>query len=309
MNAEGKMVGTTTAKIQVGDSFETASGEMTTMTEGMYLIPVIKGTKKTGGGASGRKASGGGGGGRGGGGGGGGGDRRDPRRANKINKKDNIERYHEIDNVIDDLADAYERLNKEEDRAWGKNRINAMQQESKILKEQIAATEEKIRQAKKWKEQDLSAALSAGWTFDANGNVNNYDEFLSSQVDKYNAAIDSYNGMSAEAQEELDKKYSDMTNKDGEYYSGYEDYLKQTLIDDPKEALEQYEETMELLEDLGMEYDDFLNEWHDNIIGQIQTKLDTTLEVTEAQLGYLEHKLSRIEDDAYSAAEAIGLMG
>ena len=249
------------------------------------------------------------GGGRGGRGGGGGGRGRDPRRANKINKKDNIERYHEIDNIIDDLADSYERLNKEEDRAWGKNRINAMQQETKILKDQIAAVEEKIRQAREWKKQDLSAALSAGWTFDANGNVNNYDEFLSSQIDKYNAAIDSYNNMSADAQEDLDKKYSDMTNKDGEYYSGYEDYLKQTLIDGPKEALEQYEETMELLEDLGMEYDDFLNEWHDNIIGQIQTKLDTTLEITEAQLGYLEHKLSRIEDDAYSAAEAIGLMG
>lgn len=248
---------------------------------------------------------GGGGGGRGGGGGGRG---RDPRRANKINKKDNIERYHEIDNIIDDLADSYERLNKEEDRAWGKNRINAMQQETKILKDQIAAVEEKIRQAREWKKQDLSAALSAGWTFDANGNVNNYDEFLSSQIDKYNAAIDSYNNMSAGAQEDLDKKYSDMTNKDGEYYSGYEDYLKQTLIDGPKEALEQYEETMELLEDLGMEYDDFLNAWHDNIISQIQTKLDTTLEITEAQLGYLEHKLSRIEDDAYSAAEAIGLM-
>ena len=248
------------------------------------------------------------GGGRGGRGGGGGGRGRDPRRANKINKKDNIERYHEIDNIIDDLADSYERLNKEEDRAWGKNRINAMQQETKILKDQIAAVEEKIRQAREWKKQDLSAALSAGWTFDANGNVNNYDEFLSSQIDKYNAAIDSYNAMSADAQEELDKKYKDMTNKDGEYYSSYEDYLKKTLIDGPKEALEQYEETMELLEDLGMEYDDFLNEWHDNIIGQIQTKLDTTLEITEAQLGYLEHKLNRIEDDAYSAAEAIGLM-
>lgn len=265
--------------------------------------PKITGFQKTGGGSSSIPSPGR----RGGGGGGGGG--REARRANKINKEDNIERYHEIDNIIDDLADSYERLNKEEDRAWGKNRINAMQQETKILKDQIAAVEEKIRQAREWKKQDLSAALSAGWTFDTNGNVNNYDEFLSSQIDKYNAAIDSYNNMSAGAQEDLDKKYSDMTNKDGEYYSGYEDYLKQTLIDGPKEALEQYEETMELLEDLGVEYDDFLYEWHDNIIGQIQTKLDTTLEITEAQLGYLEHKLSRIEDDAYSAAEAIGLMG
>lgn len=289
------MIGNGTATTVVGTSnFEIG---------GQIYIPVIGSVKKTGGGASSIPS----GGRRGGGGGGGGG--REARRANKINKEDNIERYHEIDNIIDDLADSYERLNKEEDRAWGKNRINAMQQETKILKDQIAAVEEKIRQAREWKKQDLSAALSAGWTFDANGNVNNYDEFLSSQIDKYNAAIDSYNNMSAGAQEDLDKKYSDMTNKDGEYYSGYEDYLKQTLIDGPKEALEQYEETMELLEDLGMEYDDFLNEWHDNIIGQIQTKLDTTLEITEAQLGYLEHKLSRIEDDAYRAAEAIGLMG
>jgi hypothetical protein len=73
-------------------------------------------------------------GGRGGGGGGGGG-RRDPRRANHVKKDDYIERYHEIDNVIDDLADAYERLNKEEDRAWGKNRINAMKEQTKVIKD------------------------------------------------------------------------------------------------------------------------------------------------------------------------------
>lgn len=268
-----------------------------------------KRSEKTGGGGSG-----------GGGGGGGGGRSRDPRRANHVKKADYVERYHEIDNTIDDLADAYERLNKEEDRAWGKNRIDAMKEQTKVIKDQIAATEEKIRQAKeylegyydtngKWVKGDRQTAEDMGWEFDADGNVSNYDEFMEDQVNKYNAAIDAYNGMSAEAQEELDKKYQDMKNDDGEFYSGYEDYLKQTLLDDPKEALEQYEETMELLEDLGMDYDDLLNEWHDNIIGQIQTKLDTTLEVTEAQLGYLEHKLSRIEDDAYSAAEAIGLMG
>lgn len=272
------------------------------------MIPTI-GAKKTGGGASGRKSSGGGGGGRRGGGGGGGGSPREARRANHVDKDDYVERYHEIDNAIDDLTDAYDRLNKQEDRAWGKNKLDIMKQEANAIRDQAAAIQEKINQAKKYKDQDLQAALDAGWTFDANGNVNNYDEFMSAQVDKYNAAIDSYNKMSGDAQEELDKKYSDMKNEDGEYYSGYEDYLKQTLLDGPKEALEQYEETMELLEDLGMEYDDLLNAWHDNIIGQIQTKLDTTLEVTEAQLGYLEHKLSRIEDDAYSAAEAIGLMG
>ena len=274
----------------------------------------IKGAKYNGKGVTGGGGGGTGGGGRrgGGGGGGGGGGRRDPRHLRYENKKDHVERYHEIDNTIDDLADAYERLNKEEDRAWGQNRINAMKAQTNVIKDQISAIKSKIDEARKYKQEDLQAALDAGWTFDpTTGNVNNYEEFMSAQVDKYNDAIKAYNNMDADAQEALDKKWAEYQDPEtGEYkYSSYEDYLKQTLIDGPKEALEQYEETMELLEDLGMEYDDLLNAWHDNIIGQIQTKLDTTLEVTEAQLGYLEHKLSRIEDDAYSAAEAIGLMG
>lgn len=269
---------------------------------GQIYIPIIGSVKKTGGGASSIPS-----GGRRGGGGGGGG-RRDPRKLNHAKKEDNIERYHEIDNTIDDLADTYERLNKQEDRAWGKNRIDAMKAQTSIIKQQIAATEEKIRQAKEYLQLDKKAAEAAGWLFDENGNVMNYDELMSKQVDKYNSAIDAYNNMSASEQEKLDEKWSKKKNADGEYYSSYEDYLKQTLLDDPKEALEQYEETMELLEDLGMNYDEFLNAWHDNIIGQIQTKLDTTLEVTESQLDYLDHKLSRISDDAYKTAEALTIM-
>ena len=241
-------------------------------------------------------------------GGGGGGGSREARRANHVKKDDYVERYHEIDNVIDDLTDAYDRLNNQQDRAWGKNRIDAMKAQTAIIKQQVAATEEKIRQAEEYLKLDKKAAEAAGWLFDENGNVMNYDEFMGKQVDKYNSAIDAYNKMSAGEQEKLDEKWSKKKNADGEYYSGYEDYLKQTLLDGPKEALDQYEETMELLEDLGMDYDEFLNAWHDNIIGQIQTKLDTTLEVTESQLEYLDHKLSRISDDAYKTAEALTIM-
>ena len=228
-------------------------------TGGTYSYFTIEGAKYNGKGVT----QGGGGnshGRRGGGGGGGGG--REARRANHVKKDDYVERYHEIDNTIDDLADTYERLNKQEDRAWGKNRIDAMKAQTSIIKQQIAATEEKIRQAKEYLQLDKKAAEAAGWLFDENGNVMNYDELMSRQVDKYNSAIDAYNNMSAGEQEKLDEEWSKKKNADGEYYSNYEDYLKQTLLDGPKEALEQYEETMELLEDLGMEYDDFLNECH-----------------------------------------------
>ena len=283
-----------------------AGGQITMSdTGGTYSYFTIEGAKYNGKGVT--QGGGGNSHGRRGGGGGGGG-RRDPRRANHVKKEDYVERYHEIDNTIDDLADAYERLNGQEDRAWGKDRIANMKEQAKVIEQQVAATEEKIRQAKEYLKLDKEAAEAAGWLFDENGNVMNYDEFMGGQGDKYNSAIDAYNKMSASEQEKIDEKWSKKKNADGEYYSGYEDYLKQTLLDGPKEALEQYEETMELLEDLGMDYDEFLNAWHDNIIGQIQTKLDTTLEVTESQLEYLDHKLSRISDDAYKTAEALTMM-
>jgi peptidoglycan hydrolase CwlO-like protein len=95
-----------------------------------------------------------------------------------VKKDDYVERYHEIDNTIDDLADAYERLNKQEDRAWGKNRIDAMKAQTAIIKQQVAATEEKIRQAEKYLKLDKKAAEAAGWLFDENGNVMNDDEFM-----------------------------------------------------------------------------------------------------------------------------------
>lgn len=285
-----------------------AGGQITMSdTGGTYSYFTIEGAKYNGKGVT--QGGGGNSHGRRGRGGGGGGGRRDPRRANHVKKEDYVERYHEIDNVIDDLADAYDRLNGQEDRAWGKDRIANMKEQAKVIEQQVAATEEKIRQAKEYLKLDKEAAEAAGWLFDENGNVMNYDEFMSGQVDKYNAAIDAYNKMSAEEQEKLDKKWSKKKNADGEYYSGYEDYLKQTLLDGPKDALDQYEETMELLEDLGMDYEDFLHAWHDNILGQIQTKLDTTLQISETQLEIIENKLSRIGDYAYSAAEAIALIG
>lgn len=283
-----------------------ASGSATIEKTGdKYVWWTLEGATYNGKGVTGGGNGGTGGGGRRRGGGGGGGGGREARRANHVTKDDYVERYHEIDNAIDDLADAYDRLNNQQDRAWGKNRIAAMKEQEGIIKKQIAATEEKIRQAEEYLKLDKEAAEAAGWIFGDDGNVVNYDEFMSAQVDKYNDAIDAYNDMSAKEQEKLDKKYSEMKDEDGNNYSSYEDYLKKTLLDGPKEALEKYEETMELLEDLGMDYDEFLNAWHDNIIGQIQTKLDTTLQVTGAQLEYLEHKLSRIGDYAYGAADAI----
>jgi hypothetical protein len=108
-------------------------------------------------------------------------------------------------------------------------------------------------------------------------------------LEDYNNAVEEYNNMSIAEQEAIDKKFEEANDKYyeakakgdkegmekwGEYinpetevaFGSYEEYLKYKMLDAPTEALEQYEETMELLEDLGLEMADVLNSWYDNVL-------------------------------------------
>ena len=262
-------------------------------------------------------------------GGGGGGSRR--RYLAKAKPEDHKERYHEINNALDEVTDALERLNKQQDRAWGAERLKSMQAESAELKKQADLIRQKTQEAQDYLESDLTAALEAGWTFDEEGNVSNYEDHWDKLLADYNNAVEEYNNMSIAEQEAIDKKFEEANDKYyeakakgdtagmeewGEYinpetevaFGSYEEYLKYKMLDAPTEALEQYEETMEELEQLGIDYDDVLNSLYDNFIDQVQTKWDTANEIADANIEYLEHKISRLEDDAYQAAETIGLM-
>ena len=272
------------------------------------------------------------------GGGGGGGARR--RYLAKAKPEDHKERYHEIDNAIDDVTDALERLNKQQDRAWGADRLKSMQAESAELKKQADLIGDKIAEAEAYKAIDKEAAEDWGWRFDADGNVKNYEKNWDKLLAKYNAKVAEYNNMSAAEQEALDKQYEEANDKYWAKYQAdmakakteeekddvrkkyekwinpetetafgsYEEYLKYTMLDAPTEALKQYEETMELLEELGLEMADVLNSWYDNVLEQIQYKLDLALELTENELNIIDYKLKSIEDNAYRAGEALGLM-
>lgn len=243
------------------------------------------------------------GGGRGGGGGGGGG-RREARRANRTTMKP--KRYHKIDNHIDNLTDAYERLNKQEDRAWGKDRIAAMEKVSQNLKDQVAALRAKRQEAERYLAKDKKEAEKYGFTFDeTTGDVSNYKDAIRANKQKYNEAIDAYNAMSAEQQEALDKEWKDKQNSDGEYYSGYLDYLDQKYISGPQEALEAYEDTMETWEQLGLDIAEKLDELYDGMVEAITYRMEFGMEITEEQLKLIEHRLKKIEDNAYKTADAI----
>jgi hypothetical protein len=83
-----------------------------------------------------------------GGGGGGGGGNKAPNKAtkrDKTNKSDVVERYKEVNDAIDNVTDALTRAEKATDRLWGKDKLNAMREENKILQEQYKLVQKKAK--------------------------------------------------------------------------------------------------------------------------------------------------------------------
>jgi len=47
-----------------------------------------------------------------------------------------VKRYKELDDQLDDLADSYERANREADKLFGVDKLEAIEKENKLLQEQ-----------------------------------------------------------------------------------------------------------------------------------------------------------------------------
>lgn len=280
---------------------------MTTSTDGSTEVPQIKSiTKKAGGSMNNYSSSNPGGKspGSGGskGGGGGGGDKAKAEPIDKTKKNDIVERYKEINDSLDDMARKLDKVTKAADRAYGKDRIAKLRQANGLLKEEIGLLEQKRDEANKNLKQDRkdlnSAASAAGvsFTYDKQGNISNYEGQMSSLYARLKAA-------------EAGASPSNFTDKESQdaYIEANVEPLKK-LIEELEEAIGQYDETRELLQDLDTEIEDKFYEWQDTNAEILTYSLELKIEINDRELKEIEFYLSRVEDDFYSMAEAAALM-
>lgn len=212
--------------------------------------------------------------------GGGGGDSYTPPPPKEY--KDEIERYHVIKQKIEDLQEVMEHLAKAKDRAFGTSKLELMDQEIEKYNEMIDLQNQYLDEINKYWEEDKALIASYGAEFDETGVITNYDEIMKRQIDKYNSSI----GKNEEADKAAEEAYDDFI-----------------------EALEQYEETNNLRQDELEKLYDLQTELADVIFEKTQYKIEIKIAVKDDELEYLDYLLSKIEDDAYSAAEAIALIG
>lgn len=187
---------------------------------------------------------------------GGGSDKKEP----KLNKNE-IERYHEIKNTLEDLTREYDRVAKARDRAYGMTKVALIQEEIEKTKELAEAQKQYMTEINDNLIDDQKALAALGATFDSRGNVNNYDSLVAGWVAEFNASLT----------DEAEKAYQDKVD-----------------------ALNQYEETHDLWQD---EYDkliDYYNQIVDLELEAITVEVDFKIELSEKEIERVEYEIEKL---------------
>ena len=208
-----------------------------------------------------------------------------------------IKRYEVINNKLEETEADLKRIKTAEDRAFGVDKVSAMANEVTLLNEKLSQYREKLKEANDptngylAKDRKKLNSYGFGIQYNADGIITNYKDVMEKAIKKYNDAVNTYNNS---AQEDSDK---DAFQKAEEEYNQFiKDY-------------EQYNETLNLIDELEQNITDTLNEIADKKLEIITTKIEYNVQVNDNDIELLEFLLEQIEKKSYSAADAINNLG
>ena len=196
--------------------------------------------------------------------------------------EDELDRYHEINEIISDTERELDKLGKAKDRAFGASKIALMDKEIAKQKELIENNKKLLEEAKKYYQQDRSKLLNS-WDvqLDSAGRISNYEEIQQRYIDRLNANAGN------------EKLYEDIEEE-------YEAF---------KDAAEKYEESLNKVEEQAEKVNDELDALYEKNLEKIEYKVQIKVDIADDDKAYLDFLMQKIEDDAFAAAEAIGYLG
>lgn len=249
---------------------------------------------------------------------GGGGGNKDNRSSAKEHKQptEEKERYHVLNEQLDDLSRAYDKASKAKDRLFGANKLKAINSEIKALDNLIKHNQSYLKTIGTYREQDKAKLLNGGLTkdwvdsagnlqtftssglgldlqFDAEGTLLNYDQYVETAVNAYNAAVDAYNQVvRAEGVTEEQVKAAGDVFKQAEMQ--YE--LAMQVLSTYEETNNKYQEKLE-------EIRDSLREQQDKRLEEFQYKLELKIKISDNNLKQLEYLRKSLADDKWASVE------
>lgn len=207
----------------------------------------------------------------GGSGGGGGSSNRTYDKEELKTLKDVEDRYHNINRQLERQSDLLDDLSNSTDRAWGTEALEGYAAEIAALEEQQENYNQKLLEAQDYlkSDGDLVKQYFTDANIAANGEITNYEELLKENLNLYNAEVERYN--QAVAGKELSE----------EEYNKYKAQLDeaQQLFEARQHALEQYEETLDVVRDTLDNIQDTARSLADKKLEEIKFKIQIVLDV------------------------------
>ena len=195
------------------------------------------------------------------------------RASNKREKDYTPERYHYITRVIQDLTFWYDELKKARENAYGTNVLNAIDKEIDALGELRDANHRLWEEAKEYVDRDQKRLKDLGVkvVYDQHGNIANFEELQ----EKYRKAAESGD----------DENAANIWK-----------------------AIEQYEESLDKMQEAWSDYTDALYEFAELRLEKIQVKAEMKINFDDKEIDYIQHFLDKIDDKIYAAADALKLV-
>lgn len=247
----------------------------------------------------------------------GGGRRAERNRAAMKKPDEGKERYHVVKNQLQSIEGQLKKIDTAYQRAFGKEKLQLLDQQIAKQKELVAKQKEYVDQIKANQKTDRAAMTSGtkqfwsetdgkmktvkagagnylGMTvnYDDDGNITNYDALIDANNAAFNKATAKYNKA-----KKGDKKAERAYEIAKAQYEGFNELLKQ------------YEDTEDLLIAEQQKLQEEQNKVFDQLLEKVQLTVTIKIDVQEDTLKLLDFYLERIQDDAYKAAERIGLIG
>ena len=179
---------------------------------------------------------------------------------------DEFDRYHDIKEVLEELADAISDVEKQQKHLYGKELARSLREENKLLEQQESAYRQ-LGAMQRQEQAELVSSLGAvGVAFDqSTGQITNYAQATTAALQELNDAITIYN---ASAQNEADKKILEAAQKK------YDEFKKQ---------LERYDALIEEIRDTENKLDDLYYKKLENNLKAWEAEIKFTLDIRDAE--------------------------
>lgn len=188
-----------------------------------------------------------------------------------------IDRYHEINEVIEDTNNLLDLYKKASDRAFGTNKLILYRKQVELINQNLENHKKKLAEAEGWYRVDRSSLLSQyGVVLDDQGRITNLQALQQQWIQKL-------------------AKVAGTSSSD----------TVQEQFDNFKNAVSKYEESLNMIESLKQSIIE--DEWEkaDAYLGDLEIRVDLDTSLADDKLEALKYQLDRLENRDFTEAQQI----